>query len=191
MLVLASKSCARNELLRQLGVSFCVEPSDIDETPKIREKPENYVMRIAAEKAKDIFEKHLANFKVKPILAADTIVSVGTRILRKAKDANEVRSQMKLLSGRRHRVYTGLALYLPTGILKQRLCTTHVTFKRLKQSEIEYFVDSMEWKDVAVYRYDKIVARFISYMRGLPSTIAGLPLFDTYQLLHGCGLMEN
>lgn len=187
MLILASGSPSRYALLKQLGIPFEVQPADIDETPIVRERPTAYVTRVAREKA----EKVSTLFSDRPILAADTIVAVGTRILRKAQSEQEAYDQLLLISGRRHRVYTALALRLPSGAYYTRLCMTHVAVKILESQEISHFVQSKEWCNVAVYRIEGIMGMYIRMMRGLPSTVQGLPLWDTYALLKGHGLWEN
>lgn len=185
MLVLASQSPSRYRLLTQLGVPFVVDAADIDETPLRGELPKWYVQRVSTDKARAVAERHAEAF----ILAADTIVTMGTRIFRKAESAQEASSQLHALSGRRHRIYTHLCLRTPHGQFYQKLCVTHVAFKVLEEKEIQAFVASEQWRGVAVYEHEGFAARFIQWMRGLPSTIKGLPLFDTYQILRGHGLM--
>jgi septum formation protein len=174
-------------LLTQLGIPFDVYPANIDETPIVRERPTPYVMRMAREKAEKVSEQ----FSDQPILAADTIVAVGTRILRKAESEQEVYEQLRLISGRRHRVYTALALRMPSGAYYTRLCVTHVAVKILDPQEIAFFVQSGEWRNVAVYRIEGIMGMYIRMIRGLSSTIQGLPLSDVYTLLKGHGLWKT
>lgn len=185
LFILASQSPSRKGLLSQLISPFAVHPSHIDETPLSREKPEDYVMRIAKEKGLTVARAHPDCV----ILSADTTVAVGRRLLGKATSEEESHAQMTLLSGRRHRVYTSVCLLLPGGRCSQRTAVTHVCFKKLSPQEISQFVQSREWENVAVYRHEGFAARFIRSMRGLPSTIAGLPLYDTYQLLKGNALL--
>lgn len=182
--ILASLSPSRFALLTQLGVSFDVHGANIDETPIVRERPTPYVMRMAREKAEKVSEL----FPDRPILAADTIVAVGTRILRKAQSKQEAHDHLRLISGRRHRVYTALALRMPSGAYYTRLCVTHVAVKILEADEIDFFVQSEEWRNVAVYRIEGIMGMYIRMIRGLSSTVQGLPLWDVYALLKGHGL---
>ncbi len=185
--ILASQSPSRFALLTRLGIPFDVHPANIDETPIVRERPTLYVMRMAREKAEKVSEQ----FSDQPILAADTIVAVGTRILRKAESEQEVYDQLRLISGRRHRVYTALALRMPSGAYYTRLCVTHVAVKILEPQEIAFFIQSGEWRNVAVYRIEGIMGMYIRMIRGLSSTVQGLPLWDVYTLLKGHGLWQN
>ncbi len=185
--ILASQSPSRFALLTQLGVPFDVHAANIDETPIVRERPTPYVLRMAREKA----EKVSQLFPDQPILAADTIVAVGTRILRKADNAQEAYDHLRLISGRRHRVYTALALRMPSGAYYTRLCVTHVAVKMLEPDEMDFFVQSGQWRNVAVYRIEGIMGMYIRMIRGLSSTVQGLPLWDVYTLLKGHGLWTN
>ena len=188
MLILASQSPSRHLLLnRILGPSFQVHPADIDETPILRETPTAYVVRVAREKAEKIASTH----GHQAILAADTIVAVGTRILRKAQTEQEVYQQLGLISGRRHRVYTAVVLRLPSGAYYTRLAVTHVSLQILEPHEKDHFVRSHEWKNVAVYKIEGIMGRYIRTLRGLPSTVQGLPMWDTYALLKSHGLIPT
>ena len=138
-------------------------------------------------KAKDNFQKLFQQHPL--ILSGDTIVAMGRRILRKAKTPEEAQHQMEMLSGRSHRVYSAVTLYNPnTQQYCQRIATTYVKFKHLEPMEIQQFVDSGQWKNVAVYRLEGFVSRFIRSINGESSTIEGLPMFETYQLLRGNGI---
>lgn len=184
MIVLASASPRRLELLHALGLSnIVVCPADIDETPRVKEKPPSYVLRLAEEKAAAIAPQYPGHY----ILGADTIVAVGTRILGKAETPEEALAQLTLISGRRHRVYTGVCLITPKGDRATRLAMTHVALKRLSQQELKAYVESEEWKGVAVYRSQGKMAAFIRSITGTPSNILGLPLYDVSQLLQGKG----
>jgi septum formation protein len=185
LLVLASQSPSRKILLGQLIPEFLVHPAHIDETSLPREKAEDYVMRISQNKGLAV----ASFYPDYAILSADTTVAVGRRLLGKATSEEESYRQMTLLSGRRHRVYTALCLIMPGGHISQRIAVTHVCFNRLCPKEIQQFVHSKEWQNVAVYRHEGFAARFIRSIRGVPSTIAGLPLRDTYCLLKGRGLV--
>jgi len=185
MLILASQSPSRARLLTQLGIPFQAVPSLIDETPLPKEKPLDYIKRISQEKAYSVASSHPERF----ILAADTIVALGTRILMKAKDEEEARAQLALISGRRHRSCTALCLVLPNGQCRARIAITHVAFKALDAQEIDLYIASNQWRNVAVYQSEGRAAQFIRFMRGQPSTLMGLPLFDTYQMLRPYGLV--
>lgn len=187
MLILASQSPSRARLLTQLGIAFQVAPAAIDETPLPKEKSLDYIKRIALEKARFVASSYPEQF----ILAADTIVVLGTRILRKAENEAEARAQLALISGRRHRSCTALALVFPNGNSRVRICTTHVAFKVLEAKEIDSYIASRQWCNVAVYQSEGIAGQFIRFMRGQPSTVMGLPLFDTYQMLRPHGLVPS
>lgn len=186
ILALASASERRFELLKAIGIppeAIQVTPADIDETPLKQEKPEAYVQRLALEKAKAIAVQRPDAY----VLAADTTVAVGRRLLHKAADATEARQHMTLLSGRRHRVYTGVCLIPPEQAPKLRLGKTHVKFKRLSPLELEAYIQSKEWQGVCVYRSQGRAACFIQAMQGIPSNVMGLPLYEVSQLLQGSG----
>jgi septum formation protein len=180
-LVLASQSPSRIQLLKQLVENFEIDPSHLNEDPRHREIPRSYVLRISKEKALVTAKRHPEKY----VLGADTIVSVGRRILGKAQTPEHATQQIKLLSGKRHRVYTALTLCLPCGHIQQRLSLTKVRFKVLDDQEIQQFILSEQWKDVSVYRHEGIAGQFILWMQGVPSTLSGLPLSDTYLLLKG------
>lgn len=185
-LILGSASPERLRLIQPLiHPDFLkVEPASIDETILPKELPRSYVMRVAYNKVEKISSLHPDAF----ILGADTIVAVGRRILRKACDAQEAASQMSLLSGRRHRVYTAISLYVPhKKKIFSRLAMTHVSLKRLSDTEINCFVSSGEWDNVAVYKIQGLIARWIRSTNGLSTTVQGLPLFHVYQMLQGHG----
>src|SRR5256885_13907520 len=141
-LVLASASPRRLELLRQIDiVPDHIEPADIDETPRPGELPPGHVMRLAEAKARAVQPRHPGAF----ILAADTVVACGRRILPKAEDEATARACLMLLSGRRHRVYGGVALLTPGGDLAIRRVISQVAFKRLSDAEIAAYLASGEW----------------------------------------------
>jgi septum formation protein len=182
-LILASSSPRRLMLLKQIGIvpEQVVSP-DIDESPNRNELPRSYAQRMAAEKAAAaISPDHL-------VLAADTVVSAGRRILPKAKDAAAVRACLTLLSGRRHRVLTAIVLTAPDGRSTGRLVETAVTFNRLTQPQIERYVAMREGEGKAGgYAINGHAASFIRFLSGSYSGVVGLPLFETAQLLRGHG----
>ncbi|MFO1156856.1 MAG: nucleoside triphosphate pyrophosphatase [Rhodospirillales bacterium] len=184
-LVLASASPRRLQLLAQVGiVPARVVPADIDETPLPRELPRAYAARLALAKAQSV-ARHLPEHLV---LAADTVVARGRRILPKPVDAAEARRCLSLLSGARHRVYGGIALLAPGRAPMTRLVVTVVAFKRLSADEIEGYLASGEWQDKAGgYAVQGRAAAFVRGIVGSYSNIVGLPLFETCALMNGLG----
>ena len=185
ILVLASASPRRLDLLRQIGiVPDQVEPADIDETPRRDELPAGHVVRLAEAKAHAVRPRHPAAF----ILAADTVVACGRRILPKAEDEATARACLALLSGRRHRVYGGVALLTPGGDLAIRRVVSQVTFKRLSEAEVAAYLASGEWHGKAGgYAIQGHAAALIPWIAGSYSNVVGLPLYETAQLLAGRG----
>jgi septum formation protein len=185
ILVLASASPRRLELLRQLGiVPDRVDPADLDETPARDELPPAHVARLAEAKARIVQPRHPGAF----ILAADTVVACGRRILPKAEDEATARACLTLLSGRRHRVYGGVALMTPSGETAIRRVVTQVAFKRLSKTELDAYLDTGEWHGKAGgYAIQGCAAAFIPWIAGSYSNVVGLPLSETAQLLAGRG----
>src|SRR5207248_4224229 len=185
ILVLASASPRRLELLRQIGiVPDEVDPADIDETPRPGELPPGHVMRLAEAKARAVQPRHPGAF----ILAADTVVACGRRILPKAEDEATARACLMLLSGRRHRVHGGIALLTPNGDLATRRVVSQVAFKRLSEQELAAYLASGEWHGKAGgYAIQGRAAALIPWIAGSYSNVVGLPLFETAQLLAGRG----
>jgi septum formation protein len=183
VLVLASASPRRLQLLHQVGiVPDRVDPADIDETPALGELPASHVVRLAEAKARAVEPRHPGAF----ILAADTIVACGRRILPKAEDEATARACLTLLSGRRHRVYGGVALITPSGELAIRRVVSQVAMKRLSERELEFYLESGEWRGKAGgYAIQGCAAAFIPWLAGSYSNVVGLPLFETAQLLAG------
>jgi septum formation protein len=184
-LVLASASPRRLDLLRQIGiVPDHVEPADIDETPHRGELPAGHVVRLAEAKARAVQQHHPDAF----ILAADTIVACGRRILPKAEDEATACACLTMLSGRRHRVYGGVALLTPSGDLAIRRVVSQVAFKRLSEKEVAAYLASGEWHGKAGgYAIQGRAAALISWVAGSYSNVVGLPLYETAQLLAGRG----
>jgi len=121
-------------------------------------------------------------------LGADTVVACGRRILSKAETLEQARSFLELLSGRRHRVISGLAIVSPEGKVYKRTVETHVTFKRLSLEDLDLYLASGEWRDKAgAYAIQGLAAKFIRAINGSYSNVVGLPLFETSQLLAGIG----
>ena len=184
-LVLASASPRRLDLLRQIGIEpDAIEPADIDEVPRRGELPAAHVVRLAEEKARAVQPRHADAF----ILAADTVVACGRRILPKAEDETTARACLALLSGRRHRVYGGVALLTPSGGLAIRRVVSQVGFKRLNDDEMAAYLASGEWQGKAgAYAIQGRAAALISWVAGSYSNVVGLPLYETAQLLAGRG----
>ena len=184
-LVLASASPRRLALLAQLGLRpDAVIPAEIDETPRPDESPRLCAVRLARAKAEAVAA--LAPDAL--ILAADTLVAAGRRILPKAETEAEARACLALLSGRRHRVLTALALRTPEGRISQRLVTSIVTFARLPQAQIDALIAAGDWRGKAGgYAIQGAAAASIRFLSGSHSAVVGLPLFETAQLLRGQG----
>jgi septum formation protein len=189
ILVLASASPRRVDLLTQIGFPpDLVAPADIDETPLEDETPLRHAERLAAEKARKIAADHPTSF----VLGADTVVACGRRILPKAEDAATARKCLALLSGRRHRVFGGVALVGPDGKAALRRVQSAVIFKRLSDAEIDWYLASGEWQGKAGgYAIQGLAARFVREIVGSYSNIVGLPLFETTQLLVGRGVRSG
>jgi septum formation protein len=180
-LVLASASPRRLELLRQIGIEpIKIDPADTDETPRRDEPARAYAERMARAKLAIVAPRHPQAL----VLAADSVVAVGRRILPKAETKDEALSCLKLLSGRRHKVVGGLALAVPGGKVRTRLVETVVRFKRLEPKEVEAYVASGEWQGKAGgYAIQGRAAEFVAFISGSYSNVVGLPLFETAALL--------
>jgi septum formation protein len=184
-LVLLSASPRRLALLAQLGLEPAqVDPAEIGEAVRPGESPHNYAMRMAREKLAARAGAHPDSF----LIAADTVVALGRRILPKAEDAATAKACLERLSGRRHRVMTGLAVRAPDQRLAERLVTTIVHVKRLEPAEIACYLESGEWRGKAGgYGIQGLAAAFIPRIIGSYSNVVGLPLAETWQLLRGLG----
>ena len=184
-LILASASPRRLDLLARIGVvPDAVIPADVDESVPKGELPRDHALRLAGEKARVVAEREPEAF----VLAADTVVAVGRRILPKVEDEATLRACMALLSGRRHRVLTGVALVGPDGRLRERLGETMIAMKRLSAEEIDYYAGHGEWRGkaggYALQGYGEV---YVRHMAGSYSNVVGLPLAETRQLLKGAG----
>jgi septum formation protein len=182
-LVLASASPRRSELLRQVGVTpDRIAPADIDETPLKKETPRLLALRLAVAKARAVSAPGAY------VLAADTVVSVGRRVLPKAESEDEARACLKLLSGRNHRVGTAIAVIAPDGRVGSRLVESRVTFKRLTDAEIDAYLASGEWRGKAGgYGVQGRAAAFVTDLSGSYTCVVGLPVYETLCLLQGLG----
>jgi septum formation protein len=183
--VLASASPRRLDLLAQIGLKpDLVDPADLDESAHKAELPAVYARRIAMAKLDAVAARHPQAF----VIAADTVVAVGRRILPKAETEAEARSCLELVSGRRHRVMTALGLATPDGQRAFRLVTSTVLFKRLTKPEIAMYIASGEWQGKAGgYALQGRAAALIRWMSGSPSGVIGLPLHDVAAMLAGRG----
>ena len=190
-LILASASPRRLALLNQIGVDpEHLIPAHVDETPEKGELPRKLATRLADLKAEATRDKAIqagvgSNAL---ILAADTVVAVGRRILPKAETMEEASQCLRLLSGRNHRVFTGVCLLTPKGRVRRRLVETRLRFKRLSPREMEAYLASAEWRDKAGgYAIQGIAGSFVVKLVGSYSAVVGLPLNETVDLLAGEG----
>ena len=186
-LILASSSPRRLDLLRQVGViPDRIAVPEVDETPFARELPRAYALRMAEAKASDIAARPDA--RAAYTLAADTVVACGRRILGKADDVAVAERYLRLLSGRRHRVYTGITVIAPGGRRAVRVVMTMVRFKRLSEPEIAAYLACGEWRGKAGgYAIQGRAEAFIPAINGSFSNVVGLPLATTLDLLRGLG----
>lgn len=184
-LILASASPRRLQLLAQVGVvPDLVDPADLDESALPDETPRRLALRLAVEKAKMVAARHDGAF----VLGADTLVAVGRRVLGKPADAAQARKMLALLSGRPHKVLTGVAAVAPDGRVASRLSETRVTFKRVTPQEADRFIASQEWADAAGgYKIHQGAGAFVTDLAGSYTGVVGLPLYEALALLRGLG----
>jgi septum formation protein len=184
-LVLASASPRRLELLRQVGIEpDRVDPADIDETPQRDETPRRLVARLAIGKAQAVAARHPEAH----VLAADTIVAVGRRILGKPEDEADARRMLTLLSGRPHKVLTGVAVIAPEGRTASRVVESRITFKRITDRELDAFIAGGDWTDASGgYKIHRLAGAFVTDISGSYTSVVGLPLYETLNLLGGLG----
>ena len=184
---LASASPRRLDLLAQIGIKpEHVGPADIDETPKSGETPRELARRLASEKATAVLT-HIPENEDWVILAADTVVAQGRRILPKAETREIAKACLKVLSGRSHRVFSGVCL-IYKGKSMLRVADTRVVMKRLSADEITTYLDSQEWLGKAGgYAIQGRADAFVKSLNGSYSNVVGLPLYETSSLLAGIG----
>jgi septum formation protein len=190
-LVLASGSPRRLALLNQAGIEpDSLQPTEVDEVPIKGELPRALANRLARAKA----QAALASVRISEelrgsyILAADTVVAVGRRVMPKAEMLEEAAACLRLLSGRNHRVYTGICLVTPKEAFRQRLVETRVRFKRLSNEDLEAYLASGEWRGKAGgYAVQGLAGTFVVKMVGSYSNVVGLPLYESMSLLGGEG----
>jgi len=190
-LVLASGSPRRLGLLNQAGIEpDALRPTEIDEIPVKGELPRALANRLARAKAEAALSTIRLDEELRGayILAADTVVAVGRRIMPKAEMLDEAAQCLRLLSGRNHRVYTGVCLVTPKETFRQRLVETRLRFKRLASDELEAYLASGEWRGKAGgYAVQGLAGTFVVKMVGSYSNVVGLPLYETLSLLGGEG----
>lgn len=184
-LILASASPRRLDLLARIGVvPDAVVPADVDESVPRGELPREHALRLARAKAAAVAALEPEAL----VLAADTVVAVGRRILPKVEDEAELRACMALLSGRRHRVLTGVALAIPGQPIRERLVETMIAMKRLSAEEVDFYAQHGEWRGkaggYALQGYGEVYVRHIA---GSYSNVVGLPLAETRLLLKAAG----
>ena len=184
-LILASASPRRLDLLARIGITpHAVDPADIDEIVLRGELPRAHALRLAVEKAQAVAARHPDAL----VLGADTVVAVGRRILPKVEDEATERQCLALLSGRRHRVTTAIALAIPGEAMRTRAVETMISLKRLSAEEIDHYVAHGEWRGkaggYALQGYGEV---FVRTMTGSHSAVVGLPLAETRNLLKGAG----
>ena len=185
-LVLASASPRRQQIMTDLGIAFVIDPADIDETPLKDEKPLDYVRRVTRDKAAAVAARH----KGKNILAADTTVCVGRRILGKPENAAEAAEMMRLLNGRRHKVLTAVAIAKADGTIREDYSATVVKFRSLREADIQkYILNEKHWQGVAggYALQSSGGGAMVQRVNGSVSGVIGLPLFETTKLLGRCG----
>lgn len=184
-LILASASPRRVELLARLGiVADAIDPADIDETPAPAETPRDHAVRLAQEKCAAVAARHAGAI----VLAADTVVGVGRRILPKAEDEACARHCLALLSGRRHRVTTAVAIADPSGLTRTRVSETIVIFHRLDAAAIDSLIAAGDWRGKAGgYALQGSAEAWVRWLSGSWSGVVGLPLAETRSLLVASG----
>ena len=188
-LILASASPRRLELLGQIGITpDTVIPADIDETLHKNELPRAFALRLAQEKAAKIFETN----KGTVILAADTVVACGRRVLDKPVDAKDAERILKILSGRRHKVYGGICVIGADGKARPKLVESVVSFRRLSASDIAAYIASDEWEGKAgAYAIQGLASTYVKFLSGSYTNVIGLSLYDTVNLLNASGYKKD
>lgn len=184
-LVLASASPRRLDLLAQVGVTpDRIDPADIDETPLRDETPRRHALRLASAKAAAVAQRAPGDF----VLAADTVVAVGRRILPKAETEDQAAKCLALLSGRNHKVLTAVAVVAPDGRAASRLVETRVQVKQLSDAERAAYLAGGEWRGKAGgYAVQGVAGGFVIDLHGSYTSVVGLPLYETLNLLRGLG----
>ncbi len=180
--ILASRSPQRLELLKNVDlIPESVVSVDIDETPLKNELPARYVRRICAQKAATAMQKYPGRC----IVTADTIIAVGRRIIRKAPDETAALENLRLLSGRKHRVVTAFSVVKPDGKIITKVNSTSVTLKKLDKTDIHAVIRSGEWQNVAGYQIEGVFGALVKNMNGSYSSVVGIPVHDVANVLRG------
>ena len=189
-LILASSSARRLHLLNQIHiVPEQIVPADIDEPPQQNELPAKYALRMAFEKMAHVSQKMGFGPSSTFVLAGDTVVAVGRRILPKAETEQQACDCLAAISGRRHRVYGGITLQCPDGSVRSRVVESYVCFRRLSAMDIDYYIGTRDWQGKAGgYAIQGPAARFIRAIGGSYSNIVGLSLYDVSVMLASAGL---
>ena len=183
--ILASCSSQRYALLKQIGYEpQFVEAANIDEAPHKFERPTEYVKRMAKEKALSVAARHPDQV----VLAGDTVISVGKRILQKAPNPEEQKKVMRLLSGKAHKVLSGVCVVSPGGRIAVKCVMTRIVMKKLTEKEINDYVATNEWVGCAGYKIEGCLAGFVQKIIGSYSSVVGLPLFEVRNMLNGAGV---
>ncbi len=188
-IILASASPRRVELLAQIGITpDKIIPADIDETLRPKELPRAFALRLAQEKAKKIADENKGYI----VLAADCVVAAGRRVLDKPIDEKDAECIIRILSGRRHKVYGGICVIDGNGTSRTRLSETTVSFRRISEEEIATFIKSREWEGKAGgYAVQGLAAAFVKHISGSHSNIVGLSLYDTAAMLQTAGYKKD
>ncbi len=188
-LVLASASARRLDLLRQIHIMpDQIAPAEIDEAPEKNEHPSNYALRMACEKVAIVSEKLRDGSSSIFVLAGDTVAATGRRILPKAETEQQAHDCLAALSGRRHRVFGGIAVQSPDGRVYSRVVQSYACFRRLSALDIDYYIGTGDWRGKAGgYAIQGSAARFIRAIGGSYSNIVGLSLYDVSAMLDSAG----
>lgn len=183
--ILASGSPQRRQLLAQIGfIPKKIQPADIDEHTLPNEQALPYIKRIARAKASAV----ASLCPNENILSADTVIVVGKKIIQKSPDEQAQRNVMHMLSGRTHRVITSVCLIDKQHHISQKTITTKIMMKNLSEHEIENYVKSGEWRGVAGYKIEGLLAGFVRKIVGSYTSVVGLPLYETKNMLNSIGI---
>jgi septum formation protein len=190
-LILASASPRRLQLLQQIGIEpDAVIPAEIDETPKLAERPIRLAERLSAEKAAAarVVAKQSEELAGAFVISADTVVALGRSILPKAESLEQAATCLRRLSGRNHKVFTGIAIMTPKGAIRSRVVETKIRFKHLSKDEMESYLASGEWQGKAGgYAIQGLAGSFVIKLIGSYSSVVGLPVYETASILAGEG----
>ncbi len=190
VLYLASRSPRRVELLKQIGIDCITHPADIDETQRLNESPENYVVRLAREKAEACVLNLSGEQKTRPVLAADTTVALSGSVLGKPEDDNDARRMLVALSSSTHLVHTAVALAFMNKI-EVVLSTTKVEMIEFSENQIEHYIATGEHRDKAgSYGIQGLAGAWVRHIEGSYTGVMGLPICETAALLRKHGIVQ-